>query len=177
MTLFAGVLTAVVLISGLVLAMLSQQLSLPILDTAPCAPADRDRPIDTYEPMLRLLNQDDLRFLRTRSDYTRKLEAKFRAERCRLFRTYLRSLRGDFSRTCGAVKLVMLQSQIDRPDLVSLLLRSRFSFVYRLAIIHVNVAFYRFGIGTVDCSALLAPFRSVRTALDLLTPIPEATAA
>jgi hypothetical protein len=174
MILFGVVLSVVLVVSGIVLSCMSRQLS---LGSAQQTPLSIDGPVESYEPMLRLLSQGDLSLLRRHAAYSSDMESKFRAERCRIFRVYLRSLRGEFRQTCTALKLVMLQSQVDRPDLASLLLRSQVNFGYRLAIIQVNVAFYRFGIGTVDCAELLAPFRGIRTALELLTPIAEPMAS
>jgi|SRR5579883_1389736 len=166
-----GLMFSVVLIlTLLVLAALSRQLRAPIGAGLAAAGCEESEPIVNYEPMARLLSPGDLEFLRQQPGYTKKMESQFRSERCRLFRVYLRSLRADFRRTCSTLKQVMLQAQADRPDLAALLLRSQFHFTYGVALAQVNVLFYEWGIGNVDCSAVLEPFRGVRAALESFTP-------
>src|ERR1019366_4989261 len=80
-----------------------------------------DLSTERYRPMLRLLDEEDLRFLRTQPGFTPKMAAKFRAQRCRILQGYLRSMQVDFGRICTALKLVMTESQQDRPDLGSAL--------------------------------------------------------
>src|SRR6516165_3211006 len=72
---------------------------------------------DNYRPMMRLLDSRDIEFLRSQAGYTRKMEIKLRVQRCQIFRGYLRCLDLDFRRVCTALKLVLVQSAQDRPDL------------------------------------------------------------
>ena len=159
----------VILACGLVLFAMSRQLRSPLLPEAP----KEQTCVANYEPMFRLLSLDEVDLLRSQPGYSRRMEAKFRAQRCRIFHGYLRSLRADFQRTCSTLKVVMVQSQSDRSDLASLLLRSQLTFTYRLALVEVNVLMYRSGIGAVDCAALFQAFSNVRTALALMTPVAE----
>src|SRR5260370_8275792 len=47
-------------------------------------------------PMMRLFDERDIEFLRAVPGYTRHMETEFRRRRCRIFRGYLRSRRGEF---------------------------------------------------------------------------------
>jgi hypothetical protein len=76
-----------------------------------------DLSTDHYKPMLRLLDSADIEFLRGQPGYTREMESKLRAQRCQVFRGYLRSLTSDFQRVCMALKIVMVQSE--RTGLIS----------------------------------------------------------
>src|SRR5215471_18157430 len=81
-----------------------------------------DLSIERYKPMMWLLDSSDIEFLRSQPGYTRDMESKLRAQRCLVFRGYLRCLNGDFQRVCTALKLLMVQSHQDRPDLANVLM-------------------------------------------------------
>jgi len=66
--------------------------------------------------MLRLLHNVDVEFMKTFPGYTGSIGKTFRIKRARLFRQYLRDLETDFLQINGAIRMVMLNSQIDRPD-------------------------------------------------------------
>ena len=87
-----------------------------------------DLSIERYRPMLRLLDEEDLRLLRQQPGFTPRMAARFRAQRCRMVRGYLRSMQVDFARICTALKILMAQSQHDRPDLASALIRTQITF-------------------------------------------------
>ena len=77
--------------------------------------------IDRYRPMMRLLDPEDFEFLRSQPGITSRQVARLRAQRCRIFRGYLRSLSADFGHVCMALKLLIAESQQDRADLARLL--------------------------------------------------------
>src|SRR5664279_2164904 len=80
--------------------------------------ADRSLPVtaewidelstDRYRPMMRLLDSGDIEFLRSQNGYSPKMEARLRAQRCQIFRGYLRCLDMDLQRVCVALKLVLV---------------------------------------------------------------------
>ena len=75
-----------------------------------------DLSIERYQPMMRMLDAGDFEILRSQHGYSPRMAAKLRAERCVTFRVYLRCLNMDFRRVCMALKIVMVQSEQDRPD-------------------------------------------------------------
>jgi hypothetical protein len=129
--------------------------------------------IERYRPMARLLDADDLEFLRSQPGFTPKMVESLRSQRCQIFRGYLRCLQADFGRVCSAIKLVMLQSQHDRPDLAAALVKHQVMFATGLVMVHVRLALYSWGICGVDVASLVKSFDSVR--LELRTLIPAAT--
>src|SRR5215470_6670287 len=84
--------------------------------------------IERYRPMIRLLDGAELASLRSQPGFTAQDATKLRIQRCRMFRGYLNSLSLDFGRVCGAIKLLMVQSKDDRPDLAATLIRQQFLF-------------------------------------------------
>lgn len=126
--------------------------------------------VERYRPMLRLLDDTDLRFLCSHSSVTPTLVGHFRRERCRILRGYLHSLATDFTRVVAALKLVMRQASSDRPDLAALLIRSQATFAACMVLAHVQLLLYAFGIGTVSVGAPLKLFEGMRLELRTLVP-------
>ena len=87
-----------------------------------------DLSLDRYRPMLRMLDGSDIAFLRSQPGFTPDMAKKLRTQRSQIFRGYLRSLEADFGRVCAAIKVVMLQSKHDRPDLAEALIRQQVTF-------------------------------------------------
>ena len=125
---------------------------------------------DSYRPMMRLLDSRDIEFLRSQAGYTRKMEAKLRAQRCQIFRGYLRCLDLDFKRVCTALKVVLVQSAQDRPDLSAVLVHHRIMFVSGLLAVYFRLLLYRWGICTVDVTSLVQIFDVMRIELRTLVP-------
>jgi hypothetical protein len=144
------------------------------------APAGSQLPLDSrwigelsverYRPMMRLLDERDLEFLRSQPGFTPRMAAQLRLERCQIFRGYLRGLETDFRRVCTAVKLLMLQAQHDRPDLASVLVRHQAAFVVGVILVRVRLFCYRRGICGVDVTGLVRTFEAMRLELRSLTP-------
>src|ERR1035441_9675686 len=126
--------------------------------------------VERYRPMLRLLDENDLKFLRSQPGFTSRMESKLRAQRCQILRDYLRGLETDFRRVCTAVKLLMLQSELDRPDLASVLIHQQASFALGMAMVNARLVLYRWGMGGVDVSGLVKSFDAMRVELWNLAP-------
>src|ERR1035438_10834496 len=77
---------------------------------------------------MRLLDFRDIEFLRSQAGFSPKMEGKLRAQRAQIFRGYLRCLDMDFQRVCMALKLVLLHSEQDRPDLSAVLVQYQIMF-------------------------------------------------
>jgi len=142
--------------------------------------ADRSLPVtaewiddlspDRYRPMMRLLDSRDFEFLRSQNGFTPKMESRLRAQRCQIYRGYLRCLETDFQRVCTALKLVLVQSEHDRPDLSAVLLHNQILFAAGLLAVHVRLVLYGWGIGTADADALVRIFDRMAYELRHLVP-------
>jgi hypothetical protein len=126
--------------------------------------------IERYRPMMRLLDSEDLEFLRSQPGFTPRMAAKLRIQRCRIFRGYLRSLSNDFARVCVALKIVMFQSLDDRPDLAKALLRQQALFAAGIAAANVRLFLYRWGLCSADVTGLVKIFDGMRLELQTLVP-------
>jgi hypothetical protein len=125
---------------------------------------------ERYRPMLRLLDEEDLRFLRKQPGFTSQMAARFRAQRCRILWEYLRSMQVDFGRICTALKIVMAQSQQDRSDLASALVRSQITFTCGMVAIQFRLLLYRWGFGKVEVTSLVKVFDGMRQELRTFVP-------
>jgi hypothetical protein len=128
--------------------------------------------IERYRPMMRLLDSGDIEFLRSQPGFTPKMEAKLRIQRTQIFRGYLRSLSSDFGRVCAAIKLVMLHSKQDRPDLATAIIRQQIIFAAGMFSVQFRLFLYRWGFCGVDVTALVHVFDGMR--LELRTLVPSA---
>jgi len=133
--------------------------------------------LESYRPMVRLLDDQDIQFLRAQPGFTPAMAAKHRIQRSRIFRAYLDRLSGDFGRVSTALKLIMLHSGLDRPDLASVLLHHQLMFATGMICIQIRLFFYRWGIGTVDAASLVRLFDLMRLELRSLVPVTEPAGA
>ena len=121
---------------------------------------------DRYRPMLRLLSDADLDFAATNP----VLRSKIRARRRELLRGYLRCLAGDYATLLGAVRRIMLESGVDRPDLAKAIAKNRMLFAFALCRIEFHLHLHALGVGKVDVSGLVAALNALRDAVNVMTP-------
>jgi hypothetical protein len=133
--------------------------------------------VERYRPMLRLLDGEDIEFLRAQPGFTPAMAVKLRIQRCEVFGAYLRSLTMDFSRTGAALKIVMSQSGVERSGLTSLLLHHQILFACELAAVHVRLFLYRRGVCSVDVTSLVKVFDAMRLELQSMVVMAEPMSA
>ena len=143
----------------------------PVSDLAERLNSIAELSTERYRPMIRLEDGSDLSVLGSLPSVTRKTAARLRKEHCRVFRAYLQCLQTDFQTVRWAVKVLMLQSQTDRPDLAAMLLRSQFAFACGLLKAQLRVTLYSHGIGSVSVGDLLKRLDQMSLELRDLIPI------
>ncbi len=129
-----------------------------------------EAPACRYRPMQRLLDDRDCQFLASYPRLDPAVAARLRAERRRVFRAYMTSLRRDFARLYGATKLALLYSPEDRPDLAAELLRQRFLFTCSLLAVEWRLLLHAVGVTTVDVRGLVSTLEDMRIRLLALAP-------
>lgn len=77
----------------------------------------------------------------------------------------------DFVRICTALKIVMVQSQHDRPDLASALVRSQITFTFGMVAVRFRLLLYRWGIGHVEVAGLAKVFDGMSMELRTFVPV------
>jgi hypothetical protein len=78
------------------------------------------------------------------SDDTSDLVRLLGEEDCQSLGAHLPHLSDHFRRMCMAVKVLMVQSERDRPDLGRLLIRTQITFTYRMMIVRCHFVWGRF---------------------------------
>jgi hypothetical protein len=168
-----GLLIALSILMGLALAaaaVLARKLAFTDTSLPLTAEWIDELSIEHYRPMMHLLDAGDLEFLRSQPGFTPAKAARLRLERCQVFRGYLRSLRTDFQRVCAALKLLMLHSRYDRPDLASVLVHQQLRFECGMMVVRIRLFLYRFGWCGVDVANLVKIFDLMRLELRRLVP-------
>jgi len=132
-----------------------------------------------YKPMDRLLDPLDYRFLQSQPAYSRRIMRRLRGKRIEIFRGYVRCLSRDFSRVSSALKLVMVESSVDRSALAALLLKQRMLFSAQMMSIEASLVLYSFGlrVPTVDVQQLVDALDAMRIQLDVLAAAPQPSAS
>lgn len=121
---------------------------------------------DRYRPMLRLLSDSDLNFAGMNS----ALRSRIRSQRREMFRGYLRCLAKDYGILLSGIRTIMVESNVDRPDLAKALAKNRTMFALALCRIEVNLQMHALGIGNVDVSGLVDALSALRGIANVMTP-------
>ncbi len=110
----------------------------------------------SYEPMHRLLAQEDFQFLARQPGFDFSLYRKLRRERMLIFRQYLGRLINDFNRLHLYLRMVIAHSEQDQSELVSVLISLRFRFT--LSVLRAELSYYLclLGLGTLATQAVVA---------------------
>lgn len=118
------------------------------------APATGPRDLDDfrpfnpafYQPMERLLRDEDITFLRAQPGFDPGMERRLRRERRAAFRAYLRHLQADFARLHRAARYLVTHGATDQPELATALLRQTVRFWSMMAWAIVSVELTRLGL-------------------------------
>lgn len=76
-----------------------------------------------YRVMELLLNDADRDYLCSQPGWNDRKERRYRKARIKIFRGYVHQLSDDFNKICKAIKILIVASEVDRPDLAGLLMK------------------------------------------------------
>lgn len=108
-----------------------------------------------YEPMLRLLSEDDLLFLKSQPGYRPDMGKKFTRERRRIFRLYLQELACDFHSLHAHARAVVASLPADHSPLVGMLMRQQVRFWYEMAAVEMRLSLEFLGAGSIRARGLV----------------------
>jgi hypothetical protein len=100
-----------------------------------------------------------------------------RSERRKVFRGYLACLSRDFSLVGAALRLMMMYSAQDRPDLAGILYKQQALFAFGMLAVQWRLALHTCGLGTVDVRGLVGAMESMRLELRQMVPAEGASVA
>jgi hypothetical protein len=125
-------------------------------------------PPQRYRVMERLLDESDFRFLATQPGFSPQMGRRFRAQRRRVFRGYLRHLRKDFRRISLALQALIVHAAEDRGDLAAALMRQRLMFMLSMLAIEARLLLHAVGVGAVDVGDMVESFETMQAQIRLL---------
>lgn len=140
------------------------------------APEDGDDILSPgrYKAMERLLDETDYQYLAAKSHDNKQLQKRLRDRRVHIFSSYLNCLSQDFTHICNAIKKVMVDSQVDRPDLAGLLMKQHFIFTLTVLSIEMRLILYNFGWGAPDGRSLVRALDNMTAHLRTLSLVVDA---
>jgi len=133
--------------------------------------------VERYRPMCRLLESDDLAFLRKQPGATPQMVKRLRKQRAQVFRGYLKCLECDFQQASETLMAMLIDSDVDRTDLIPSLLRTRLRFSTGIFMVRCRLVLYRWNISQKPIARLLEIFERLEIELRALTPLPEGAGA
>jgi len=123
-----------------------------------------------YEPMKRLLSEEDFEFLKRRPGVGPALIRQMRVQRRKAFRSYLYELASDFNRLHEEARLMVAVAPEEYSELIGVLMRAQIRFWSALAGVEVRLALHAIGIGQIEVRSLLAPLETLHSAVHHATP-------
>ena len=132
---------------------------------------------EKYRPMERLLQEEDFRFLSSQPGFSPQLGRRFRTERRRIFRGYLRNLSMDFGRVSSACQMLIVHAADDRGDLAKSLMRLRVTFGLGMVAIEGRLLLHAAGLGAVDVRSLVESLAAMQSQIQVLLTPPQTAAA
>ena len=94
-----------------------------------------------------------------------------------MFRGYLACLSRDFSLVGAALRLMMMYSAQDRPDLAGILYKQQALFAFGMLAVQWRLVLHACGLGTVDVRGLVRAMESMRMELRQMIPAEGAAVA
>ncbi len=141
--------------------MISRRRSTAALDSDETA----DFSLDRYQPMGRLMAEEDLLFLKSQPGYRAEMGVRWKRERRRLFRLYLAELKADFRRLHAQARQLVADSGANSAGLVEILMKQQGTFLMATTALEFRLALQRISIGKVDVKPLIEMIEAMR--LDL----------
>ena len=114
-----------------------------------------------YAPMENLLSKDELEFLASQPGYRPEIGLKFKRDRKRIFRLYLRELSVDFHRLHADARKAVSGAGPEHAELVGILLRQQASFRMAVAVIELRLLLGPVT-GRIDARGLIESIETMR---------------
>jgi hypothetical protein len=125
--------------------------------------------LDRYQPMGRLMAEEDLVFLKSQPGYRPEVGERWKRERRRIFRLYLAELKADFRRLHARARELVARSGADSAGLVDVLMKQQLTFLLATTALEFRLALEWIGIGKVDVKPLMELLEAMRVDLDQRT--------
>ena len=121
--------------------------------------------MDRYEPMGRLLGNEDLLFLKSQPGYRPDIGARWERERRQIFRFYLNELKSDFRHLHSQARELVANSDADSAGLVETLMKQQMAFFRVTTALECRLVLQRVGLGKADVAPLMQLIDAMRADL------------
>jgi len=121
--------------------------------------------MDRYQPMGRLLGDEDLLFLKSQPGYRPTMGARWERERRQIFRSYLRELKNDFRHLHAQARELVANSGADSAGLVETLMKQQMAFFRVTTALECRLVLQRVGLGKADVAPLMQLIDAMRADL------------
>jgi hypothetical protein len=118
-----------------------------------------------YQPMGRLLGDEDLLFLKSQPGYRPQIGARWERERRRIFRLYFGELKRDFRRLHAQARELVAHSDADSAGLVEILMKQQVTFMRATMALECRLLLQRVGLGKADIGPLMELIDAMRADL------------
>lgn len=127
-------------------------------------PSRAFRPVEV-RPLLRMFSTTDAAFLETQPGYRPEIWKELRSRRAAICKGYLRRVENEFFELHRTLRLLVLTSEIDRPEISTLMMREASRFRLSLAKARFRLMLYSLGIETRPLTDLVEPLEKMRDLL------------
>jgi hypothetical protein len=127
-----------------------------------------------YEPMERLLLEEDVRFLESQPGYTSAIGEQFKRDGRRIFRLYLEELAQDFHRLHAEARNAVARSSEQHAELVGVLIRQQARFWFAIASVEMRLLLGPVWISKQQIHGLTQAIDAMRIDLARFVPAPAA---
>ena len=124
--------------------------------------------LESYAPMERLLDKNDLQFLASQAGYRPEIGKRLMAERRKVFAAYLGSLVLDFNQLMRIGKLMIVYSTQDRREFARHLWRQQVRFYAAVCSVRLQLALHPLGWTATDAHRLVEALTAIRNQVLLL---------
>jgi hypothetical protein len=124
-----------------------------------------------YRVMEQLLDEADQKLAACAGDP--KAEHKIRKLRVKILHGYMHQLAEDFNSICKATKALLVNSEVDRPDIAGSLMKQQLLFSFLMMSVEMKLIVFGFGWRGVDVSSLTRTLNGMRAQLQCLAAIAE----
>jgi hypothetical protein len=123
-----------------------------------------------YGPMRRLLDPAEFKHLRERG-ISKDVVNKLRSERRTLYRSYVRSMAQEFNRLHKVLKLLLVNSYSDRPDLATFLTKQTIIFHRNLILVEIRLLLHACGVDAMPEIDLFPSLETLQAQFRQLAPV------
>ncbi len=129
--------------------------------------------LERYQPMGRLLGDEDLLFLKSQPGYRSEMGSRWERERRRIFRLYLTELKSDFRHLHRQARELVANADAGSAGLVETLMKQQIRFLWVTTALECRLALQRVGLGKADVTPLMELIDAMRADLAQRTsPLP-----